>query len=165
MNPIPFGIPLSDQSQPHFLDQFAELRRQESGRQESEQTLLDKTILLEDFARGSLMHRIEVQDETNRSHGSTPAEREKINKFKKHISTGVDRAVRSHKAAQRAVEEAKKAEQNPANIKTALRAFQAAKKENNKSLAWVTKKGKGGTLRRKHRKSAKQRKSVKHRRS
>jgi hypothetical protein len=159
MNPIPFGIPLSDQSQPHFLDQFAELRRQESGQPVPTRTLLDKTKRLEELARGSLMHRIEVQDETNRSHGSTPEERVKINNFKKQISIGVDRAVRSHKAAQRAVDAAKKAEQNPAKTKTALSAFQTAKKANDKSLKWGINKGKGGTLRRKHRKSAKQRRS------
>ena len=155
MNPIPFGAPPS-----HFLDHLAELRLQENERQESEQpTLLDKTIRLEELARGSLMHRIEVQDETNRSHGSTPEERVKINNFKKQISIGVDRAVRSHKAAQRAVDAAKKAEQNPAKTKTALSAFQTAKKANDKSLKWGINKGKGGTLRRKHRKSAKQRRS------
>jgi hypothetical protein len=159
MNPLPFGAPPS-----LFLDDFAELRRQESKKTVPTRTLLNKATSLEEFARGSLMHRIEVQDETNRSHGITPAERENINNFKKQISTGVDRAVRSHKAAQRAVEEAKKAEQNPAKTKTALRAFQAAKKAIGESLAWGKNK-EGGTLRRKHRKSAKQRKSVKHRRS
>ena len=159
MNPIPFGIPLSDQSQPHFLDQFAELRRQESGQPVPTRTLLDKTKRLEELARGSLMHRIEVQDETNRSYGSTPAEREKINNFKKHISTGVDRAVRSHEAAKRAVAAAAAAERDKTQEKTALKAFQTAKKANDKSLKWGINKGKGGTLRRKHRKSAKQRRS------
>lgn len=156
MNPLPFGAPPSK-----FLDALAELRLQESRQPVTPPTLLDKTKRLEEFARGSLMHRREVQDETNRSYGSTPAEREKINKFKKHISIGVNRAVRSHEAAQCAVDAAAAAERDKtkANAKIAFRSFQTANKAKNESLAWGTKKGKGGTLRRKHRKSVKRCKS------
>jgi hypothetical protein len=158
MNPLPFGAPPS-----HFLDYFAELKRQENGQPVTPPSLLDETKHLEELARVSLMHRIEVQDETNRSHGSTPAERAKINKFKKDISIGVNRAVRSHEAAKRAVAAAAAAELDETQKKTALKAFQAAQNAKKNSFAWGKKKG--GTLRRKHRKSAKQRKSVKHRRS
>ena len=141
MNPLPFGAPQS-QSQPHFLDALAELRLQESRQPVTPPTLLEKASSLKELTNAMVMEYKSYAD----FYGT---------------NAGVKLAQQSYVAAMRAVTAAERAGNNKKKLQSATAALKKAKDKTRKAFDWEEKhrRGKGGTLRRKHRKSVKPRKS------